>query len=34
MAVEVFGSFFSHYYEPEDRVVGGGVDMEYIPWPQ
>jgi len=34
MAVEVFGSFFSHYYPPEERAVGGGVDAVYIPWPK
>jgi len=34
MAVEVFGSFFTHYYSPEERAVGGGVDVVYIPWPK
>ena len=34
MAVEVFGSFFTHYYPPEERAVGGGVDVVYIPWPK
>ena len=34
MAVEVFGSFFTHYYPPEERAVGGGVDVAYIPWPK
>lgn len=34
MAVEVFGSFFTHYFLPEDRAVGGGVDVAYIPWPK
>lgn len=34
MAVEVFGSFFTHYYPPEERAVGGGVDTVYIPWPK
>lgn len=33
MAVEVFGSFFTNYYLPEERAVGGGVDAVYIPWP-
>lgn len=33
MAVEVFGSFFTHHYLPEDRIVGGGVDSLDIPWP-
>jgi hypothetical protein len=33
MAVEVFGSFFTHYFPPEERAVGGGVDAAYIPWP-
>jgi len=34
MAVEVFGSFFSHYYPPDERDVGGGIDAVYIPWPE
>lgn len=34
MAVEVFGSFFSHYYPPEERAVGGGIDAVYIRWPE
>lgn len=34
MAVDAFGSYFTHHYYPEDRVVGGGVDAVYIPWPQ
>jgi len=34
MAVEVFGSYFTHHYDPEDRVVGGGVDVAFIPWPE
>jgi len=33
MAVEVFGSYFTQHYLPEERVVGGGVDVAYIPWP-
>ena len=33
MAVEVFSSFFTHYYSSEERAVGGGVDAVYIPWP-
>ena len=33
MAVEVFGSFFTHYYPPPERAVGGGVDEEHIAWP-
>ena len=33
MAVEVFGSYFTHHYLPADRVVGGGVDAVYLPWP-
>lgn len=34
MAVEVFGSFFQEYYLPEERSVGGGVDVAYVPWPE
>lgn len=34
MAVEVFGSYFTHHYDPEDRLVGGGVDVVYVPWPE
>ncbi len=34
MAVEVFGSYFTHHYDPEDRAVGGGVDVVFIPWPE
>jgi hypothetical protein len=34
MAVEVFGSFFSNYYPPEERAVGGGVDVVSIRWPE
>lgn len=34
MAVEVFGSYFTHHYYPEDRAVGGGVDVAFIPWPE
>jgi hypothetical protein len=34
MAVEAFGSYFTHNYYPEDRVVGGGVDAAHIPWPE
>ena len=34
MAVEVFGAYFTHHHVPEDRVVGGGVDVAYIPWPK
>jgi hypothetical protein len=33
MAVELFGSYFTHHYFPEDRVVGGGADAASIPWP-
>jgi hypothetical protein len=33
MAVEVFGSFFTYYYLPEERAIGGGVDAVHIPWP-
>ena len=34
MAVEVFGAYFTHHYFPEDRLVGGGIDVAYIPWPE
>lgn len=34
MAVEVFGSFFTNYFPPDERKVGGGVDAVYIPWPK
>jgi hypothetical protein len=33
MAVETFGSYFTHHYDPDERVVGGGVDAVFIPWP-
>lgn len=33
MAVEVFGSYFTHHYDPDERSVGGGVDVEFVPWP-
>ena len=33
MAVEVFGSYFTHHYDPDERSVGGGVDVVFIPWP-
>ncbi|HUW49018.1 MAG TPA: hypothetical protein VMW36_09790, partial [Patescibacteria group bacterium] len=34
MSVELFGSYFTHHFFPEDRVVGGGIDVGYIPWPE
>jgi hypothetical protein len=34
MSVELFGSYFTHHYDHEERVVGGGADAMYIPWPQ
>lgn len=34
MAVELFGSYFTHHYFPEDRVVGGGADVAAISWPE
>jgi hypothetical protein len=34
MAVEAFGSYFTHHFFPEDRVVGGGADAVFIPWPE
>ncbi len=33
MSVEVFGSYFTHHHRPDERAVGGGVDVVYIPWP-
>jgi hypothetical protein len=33
IAVELYGSYFTHFHFPEDRVVGGGSDAVYIPWP-
>lgn len=33
MAVEVFGSYFTHHYDPDERYVGGGVDVVFIKWP-
>jgi hypothetical protein len=34
MAVELFGSYFTHHFFPEDRVVGGGADVVAMPWPE
>lgn len=34
MAVELFGSYFTHHFFPEDRSVGGGADVVAIPWPE
>lgn len=34
MAVELYGSFFSHHFLPKDRSVGGGVDAEWVTWPE
>jgi hypothetical protein len=34
MSVELFGLYFTHNYFPEDRAVGGGSDVAYIPWPK
>jgi len=34
MAVDMYGSFFFHHYCPRFRPVGGGVDAEYVPWPE
>jgi hypothetical protein len=34
MAVEVFGSYFTHHYDPDERIVGGGVDVAFVPWPE
>lgn len=34
MAVEVFGAFFTHYYPPGARAVGGGVDAVWLLWPE
>lgn len=33
MAVALYGSFFEHHVPPEYRIVGGGVDASFIPWP-
>lgn len=29
MAVEVFSAYFTHHHIPEDRIVGGGIDVVY-----
>ena len=34
MAVELFGSYFTYHKYPEDRIVGGGSEAVYIPWPE
>jgi hypothetical protein len=34
MAVELFGSFFQHHFLPSYRSVGGGVDAEWVAWPE
>jgi hypothetical protein len=34
MAVELFSSYFTYYKFPEDRIVGGGSEAVYIPWPE
>jgi len=34
MAVELFGSFFRHHFLPSYRSVGGGVDAEWVAWPE
>jgi hypothetical protein len=34
MSVELFSSYFTHHCLPEDRIVGGGVDAVYAPWPE
>ncbi len=34
MAVRIFGVFFEHYFLPQGRAVGGGVDTEWMPWPE
>jgi hypothetical protein len=34
MAVELFGSFFQHHFVPSHRGVGGGVDVEWVVWPE
>jgi hypothetical protein len=34
MAVELHGSYFRNAYVPDKRVVGGGADVCYIPWPE
>lgn len=34
MAVRVFGLSFEHHFLPEERVVGGGADSDWIRWPK
>lgn len=34
MAVELHGLYYRHTLPPHQRVVGGGVDMCSIPWPE
>jgi len=34
MAVRIFGVFFEHYFLPHGRAVGGGVDTEWMLWPE
>jgi hypothetical protein len=34
MAVELHGSYFRNAYVPDKRVVGGGAEVCYIPWPE
>lgn len=33
MAVRLYGLYFEQYYLPKRRMVGGGADTEWIPWP-
>lgn len=34
MSIELFDSFFRHHFQPRYRSVGGGVDAEWVPWPE
>ncbi len=34
MSVRGFGAYFDAFYPPGYQVVGGGVDVKWIPWPE
>jgi hypothetical protein len=34
MAIELYDSFFRHHFPPRYRSVGGGADVEGVPWPE
>lgn len=34
MSVELFGSFYRYHYQPKYRTVGGGVNVEWVRWPE